>query len=773
MAKQAAPASGQMPGQSTIDDEKAHLADWRKRRQRAEAPWTGIALSGGGIRSATYCLGVLQGLAAKDLLKQFDYMSTVSGGGFIGSSLRWWWCGKHGLTDNNGKVEFGTGPKDFPYGSEDPDPDRRVSTDSDTQHKVLTFLRNHGDYLAPGNGINIFSGLGVVIRAVLLNLLVWIPFTALLAWLAWLVPDDWVTPLFAWLPNDGSPLPAGVIPARWSTTYANAMNLRPVHMLPGLFALFLWLALLLIAIFVAGSVIYSLQTWRARDVEFVGWAPNQWVRMAGGVTLFIAGGVVIWLFDTPYLQSPAFAVGLFGAAIFFKAVIVLVGKKDMSQGYLLRRFFVRMVGRWSKYAFFVLVIGVIPVAFKLAFTVSTKPGVTGLFAVAIGVASGLWGHYQTLKKVVPGLAASILLPVGSALFLFGVLLLGYEIAMILVDPEIVTAKLVEHQFVYSNLGATRDIIRLVIACSFAVAILTGYFVNTNHVGLNRYYRDQLMEAYMPRASGIDEGEITRTPVAERLGLSELWKVSTTGPYPLINTNVVLVNDDDRTYRVRGGDSYLLSPFFCGSTATGWYPSSDEASKAITLASAMAASGAAANPNAGYVGTGPTRGRLLSTVMTLLNVRLGYWIANPVNTAYQGMIKPNHFIPGAFYALFKDGFKRDSDFLELTDGGHFDNLGVYELARRKCRLIVVVDGEADKETSYSALISVQRRIEEDFGATIILTKGKGPELLVPRLEMAYPSNAKMAKQPYFVATIRYNDGTEGAIIYMKATVIDEL
>ena len=479
------------------------------------------------------------------------------------------------------------------------------------------------------------------------------------------------------------------------------------------------------------------------------------------------------MFDTPYLQSPAFALGLFGAAIFFKAVIVLFGKKDMSQGYLLRRFFVRMVGRWSKYAFFVLAIGVIPVTFKLAFTVSTKPGITGLFAVAIGVASGLWGHYQTLKKVVPGLAASILLPVGSALFLFGVLLLGYEIAMILVDPEIVTARIVEHHFIYSDLGATKDIIRLAIACSFAVAILTGYFVNTNHVGLNRYYRDRLMEAYMPRASGIDEGEITRTPVAERLGMSEVWKSPKTGPYPLINTNVVLVNDDDRKCRVRGGDSYLLSPFYCGSTATGWYPSSDEASKAITLASAMAASGAAANPNAGYVGTGPTRGRLLSTVMTLLNVRLGYWIANPVNKAYQGMIKPNHFIPGAFYALFKDGFKRDSDFLELTDGGHFDNLGVYELARRKCRLIVVVDGEADKETSYSALVSVQRRIEEDFGGTIILTKGKGPELLVPRLDMAYPSNAKMAKQPYFVATVRYNDGTEGAIIYMKATMIDEL
>ena len=56
-----------------------------------EAPddLTGIALSGGGIRSATFALGVLQALAHHDLLRRFDYLSTVSGGGYIGASLTW------------------------------------------------------------------------------------------------------------------------------------------------------------------------------------------------------------------------------------------------------------------------------------------------------------------------------------------------------------------------------------------------------------------------------------------------------------------------------------------------------------------------------------------------------------------------------------------------------------------------------------------------------------------------------------------------------------
>src|SRR5262245_63492235 len=47
----------------------------------------GLALSGGGIRSATFCLGVLQAIEHCDGLRLFDYVSTVSGGGFIGS---WW-----------------------------------------------------------------------------------------------------------------------------------------------------------------------------------------------------------------------------------------------------------------------------------------------------------------------------------------------------------------------------------------------------------------------------------------------------------------------------------------------------------------------------------------------------------------------------------------------------------------------------------------------------------------------------------------------------------
>ncbi len=48
---------------------------------------TALCLSGGGIRSAAFCLGVVQGLARLGVLKQFNYLSTVSGGGYIGGYL--------------------------------------------------------------------------------------------------------------------------------------------------------------------------------------------------------------------------------------------------------------------------------------------------------------------------------------------------------------------------------------------------------------------------------------------------------------------------------------------------------------------------------------------------------------------------------------------------------------------------------------------------------------------------------------------------------------
>src|SRR5262245_30485321 len=111
-----------------VREEQRELGNWRKARGRESHPWAGIALSGGGIRSATFCLGVLQALANKDRLKHFDYISTVSGGGYTGCSLQWWWH-QPGSRHRQPKElslglpvesELGASKSNFPFGTSEP-----------------------------------------------------------------------------------------------------------------------------------------------------------------------------------------------------------------------------------------------------------------------------------------------------------------------------------------------------------------------------------------------------------------------------------------------------------------------------------------------------------------------------------------------------------------------------------------------------------------------------------------------------------------------------
>jgi hypothetical protein len=118
-----------------------------------------------------------------------------------------------------------------------------------------------------------------------------------------------------------------------------------------------------------------------------------------------------------------------------------------------------------------------------------------------------------------------------------------------------------------------------------------------------------------------------------------------------------------------------------------------------------------------------------------------------------------------------GHRRTSRFVELSDGGNFDNLGLYELARRKLSTIVVVDGESDSAIALPAFISAVKRIEEDFGATVSFVVDRGPERFVPVVVgESYPSGARYAESAFVVCQIRYADGSKGTIIYVKATLV---
>jgi hypothetical protein len=138
---------------------------------------------------------------------------------------------------------------------------------------------------------------------------------------------------------------------------------------------------------------------------------------------------------------------------------------------------------------------------------------------------------------------------------------------------------------------------------------------------------------------------------------------------------------------------------------------------IHLDTAAAISGAAVNPNQGY-----SSNPALAFLMTFFNVRLGWWISNPRKTA-QWRAEKNRPTPAfALFYLLKELFGSANDkskFVNLSDGGHFENMGLYELVRRRCKYIIVCDSEQDSEMKFCGIGNAVNRCRADFGAEIEL------------------------------------------------------
>lgn len=115
----------------------------------------GLALSGGGIRSATFALGVIQALAARGILKSVDYLSTVSGGGYIGS------CLSSVLNTEDAGPEGARFPLRAEPGKLEPE--------------ALTHLRNSGNYLAPDGFLDRIYIPTLLLRGIVVNLLLVLP----------------------------------------------------------------------------------------------------------------------------------------------------------------------------------------------------------------------------------------------------------------------------------------------------------------------------------------------------------------------------------------------------------------------------------------------------------------------------------------------------------------------------------------------------------------------------------------------------------------------
>jgi hypothetical protein len=178
------------------------------------------------------------------------------------------------------------------------------------------------------------------------------------------------------------------------------------------------------------------------------------------------------------------------------------------------------------------------------------------------------------------------------------------------------------------------------------------------------------------------------------------------PYHLINTALNIEASKYANRRGRNADFFIFSPLFTGSAATG-YVETEQMEKdmtGLTAGTAMAVSGAAASSNMGSATIKP-----LVPTLAILNIRLGYWLTNPAKVA--GTLKKPlilWFLDRFYFMKEALGLLReDSETVYLTDGGHIENLGLYELLRRRCKLIIAIDGEADPDMSFGSLITLER------------------------------------------------------------------
>jgi hypothetical protein len=198
---------------------------------------------------------------------------------------------------------------------------------------------------------------------------------------------------------------------------------------------------------------------------------------------------------------------------------------------------------------------------------------------------------------------------------------------------------------------------------------------------------------------------------------------------------------------------------------------------MVLPTAMAISGAALNAHSGPDGKGMLRTPLVSFLVTLFGAQLGYWAPNPGKPGQMQQIA-NYLRPGVS-GLLGYQMNEHAGFLQLSDGGHFENLGLYELVRRKMDLILVSDGGQDGDFTFADLGNAIERVRVDFGVSIhfededYTLEGVLPK---PR-EAGSESWAKkfgLAKRGFALAAIMYPDrATCGVLIYVKATMIDGL
>lgn len=745
-----------------------------------DTPAAGLALSGGGMRSATFNLGLLRGLAKTGQLHRFDYLSTVSGGGYIGAAF-----GRLFNASAKAKVvEAG------------------VSADGSLW---LWWLRNNGRYLAPAGARDALMAFSSMLRGFVATQL---EVAVLMLFLAWLVllphmvitlwrPDPWLDSAVyrlasGWFLIALLPLFACVV-LSWAYWFSRS-NKRWSAALKET-------AAMACAGIAAGWLFHT--AWGAYQTE-QGW------MIYAAVATWLAAVPCGWLFRLRIQQKITAEQRLrltvnLGWAVAACIACGLFGLMDAASWYA-----VVNVNAWFN-------------------------GISPLWA-----STGLFGSTGVLavlaRAVMPRVLEMFNKPKGPHVAVDKLAnLAGILILLMLMCFWVIALQV--FVFLCSTLAAADDSTAPLLHAGLALLVLGIYVLlsganleQVNLASLHHFYRSRLARAYIstgnsgvippaPRhAAGVlhDCAARGRKLWAGLSGLAGFPVTAQPGPRfpasPLVKANRTLIqqlhsirnfldNDDvplpDYAPHRYGGPMHLINCCINQTVddRTGTYnadrkgvaltvsalgvetgtqlPVPCAALRRTTLAQWTEISGAAVSS-----GMGSQTSPGLAALLFLSGLRLGYWIENLL----PGAKKPRRFMGWiAKYRATKNellaSFPGLNDgYWYLSDGGHFDNTGIYALLKRQLPLIVAADCGADPDYTFQDLENLIRKAKIDYDTDIEFLK---PDSLAGELgadTQYFGTPATITATPgqacLLLAKITYANQSLGSLLVVKPRMIDD-
>jgi hypothetical protein len=328
----------------------------------------------------------------------------------------------------------------------------------------------------------------------------------------------------------------------------------------------------------------------------------------------------------------------------------------------------------------------------------------------------------------------------------------------------------------------------------ALGLVMGRLISTNVFSLQYLWRNRIIRAYLG-ASHFNRhpDRFTGFDSFDNLQMHELWPQP--GQYEcskredrpehdlkpvrdsrklfhILNMALNLTGGEKLQWQDRKAESFTVSPLHAGSYWLGYRRSKHYGGNdGITLGASIAISGAFVSPNMGFMMTSP----VVRFLMAVFNVRFGWWLGNPGPAGDETFqLDSPRLSVRPFFAEAVGNTDDRSPYVYLSDGGHFENLGLYEMVLRRCRFIVVCDATTDPDYSFESLAMSIRQIRVDLGVPIE----------IPEMGVGTPSQNLKTKY-CAIGKIRYScvdrdpadretedDDFDGVLIFIKPSLIGQ-